>query len=128
MTTTTELPEVQTVIDRWAMAKQADPNPTPRPGNRAIHTTALRVWIGHRSTVDGGYADDGYDWMALAAESGWKAAARYGDWPMVVEAIRSFPDVRPTRFFRFTYLEGSVYLAEYQTMGQLVNDLWRSDG
>jgi hypothetical protein len=123
--------KVRAVVDRWGLVEQDQPNPEPRPGNRPIHTSAIRLWTGGRSTRDGNYADDGYDWKAMAAESGWPANSRYGDWPIVVECLKAFPSAvageGPTRFFRFTYLEGSVYLAEYRTSNQLLDYAWKAD-
>jgi hypothetical protein len=127
--TTTTIPDVvQRLIDLRQLDEQAQPNPEPRPGNRAVHTTATRLWTGGRSGHDR-YLDDGYDLITeIEATFGWRPSADYGDWPMVVEYLRSWHlGGRDYRHFRLTYLEGSVYLAEYATSRDMLADAWKNE-
>ena len=132
MPTTTLLPEpVALAVAALDLTEQADPNPTPRPGNRPVHTTATRLWTGGRSiAVGGAWLDDGYDFIRAAGTLGWKPDGRYGDWPMVVECLKSTPPTEADphrRFWRLTYIEGGTYLAEYANTPDLIEDAWRPD-
>jgi hypothetical protein len=120
---------VQRLLDRFELAEQPDPNPPPRRGERGTHRQAARLWIG---TALG--CDDGHDFMTVVVELvGWKPNPNYGDWPLVVEWLKvhdpkTDPDEsgRFFRYYRLTYLERSVYLAEYRSWQAARQDAWPS--
>jgi hypothetical protein len=109
-------PAVRQLIDRFELVDSDQPNPTPQPGERAIHRQATRLWTGGALGCD-----DGHDCIVVVAELvGWKPNPNYGDWPLVVEWLnvhdpKDDPDSsgRFFRYYRLTYLDRAVYLAEY---------------
>lgn len=128
-------PRMQDLIRQLDLTEQADPNPTPRAGERPIHTTAVRLWTGGRTFADGAYIDDGYSFIEqIVTRFGWKPNPHYGDWPMVVEFLRVHdpkddPDEsgRFFRWYRLTYVEGGVYLAEYHEIDAARKDAWQPE-
>lgn len=71
------------------------------------------LWTEHGGRrLIGGYADDGYAFMAEGAKRGWKPVASWGrdgwdlgDWPIVVYLFR---DASDGRFERACYVEGDI--------------------
>jgi hypothetical protein len=109
-------PLAQALISRFQLAEREVANPLPRPGERTVHRQAIRLWTG---TALG--CDDGYDFITAVDQlGGWRTDPGFGDWPQVVEYLRVHdPKEDPEgsgrffRYYRLTYLERSVYLAEY---------------
>ncbi len=119
-------PAAQAIINRFELVEQPQPNPQPHQGERATHTAATRLWTGSARGVD-----DGCEWMEHVAEFGWRVDPHYGDWPLVVECLRvhdprdDAPQTgRLFRYMRLTYLEGSVYLALYDSYRAARDDAW----
>jgi hypothetical protein len=117
---------VQRLLDRFRLVESDQPNPTPRAGERGTHRQAVRRWTG---TALG--CDDGYDWMTVIAALGWTPNPNFGDWPCVVECLKVHdpkddPDEsgRFFRYYRLTYLERSVHLAEYAHYQTAKQDAW----
>jgi hypothetical protein len=122
-------PPAQAIIERFGLVEQANPNPAARPGERAVHTAAARLWVGPAAGVG-----DGYGWMQEIAPLGWRPNTTFGDWPAVVECLRVHdPKDDPAEsgrwfvYLRLTYLEGGVYLAFYSASRAARDDAWQSE-